>query len=96
MVNSERKSTLSKSIEANDLQLSPAKDSPKGGGRAIRFTKVLSDFCSRGLKDIILYVKRPRTISSCKIKSIRTQKRLGYIVKMTTPGAKMREKRFRK
>ena len=29
-----------------------------GGGRAIRFSKILSDFCSRGLNHLILYLKR--------------------------------------
>ena len=27
--------------------------------RAIRFSKILSDFCSRGLKHLLLHLKRP-------------------------------------
>ena len=29
----------------------------RGGGRAIRFSKILSDFCSRGLKHFVLCLK---------------------------------------
>ena len=30
------------------------------GGRVIRYSKILSDFCSRGLNHLILHLKRPR------------------------------------
>ena len=37
-------------------------------GRAIRFSKISFDFCSRGLNHLILYLKRPRRTSAPKIK----------------------------
>ena len=58
------------------------RDCPGEGGRAFQFSKILSDFCSRGLNRLILYLKRPERSIRSKKKTVWTQRRSFYIVKM--------------
>ena len=52
-----------------------------GGGRAILFSKVLSDFCSRGLNHLILYLKYLEEVSD-QVKKCLDTKCAGLLYKI--------------